>query len=216
MTSIVCLKWGEKYGPEYVTKLQSMCTRHIAHDAFVCFTDAPIDGVFCRPLPSDLPGWWAKIGLFRPGLLPGRKLYLDLDVVVTAGITPLLDAFQTDPTRLWALDDFSYSLITPKHAMGSETRRLLGGAGTVNSSVMLWEGDAGFEVWDRWSDSVMDELHGDQNFITRTLWPDKLRLLPSGVAGSYKYGGGQPYPITVFHGEPKPHQVGGWVADHWK
>lgn len=214
--NVVCIKWGTKYGPEYVTRLQSMCARYIPCHRFICFTDRPVDGVECRPLPTDLPTWWSKIGLFKPGLLEGNTLYLDLDVVLTCNLHPFLEAFYTDPTRLWSLDDFGYPLTCPRQGIGPDTRRLLGGDGTINSSVMMWRNDVARKVWDDFDASVMEELHGDQNHITRCLWPDKIRLFPAAMAGSYKYGKGRAFPVTVFHGEPKPHQVDGWVKTAWQ
>lgn len=216
---IVCVKWGDKYGEDYVHKLQAACERHIPHREFVCLTENPVMGVQCNPLPSDLPGWWSKIGLFRPGLFPGDNLYLDLDVVVTGQITPFLAALKTDPLKLWALDDFSYSLIRHKQGMSAETQRLLGGAGTINSSVMLWRGQArspAYAAWERFTPDVMDTLHGDQNWLTQCLWPDHIKLLPTGYAESYKYGGRKQAPIVIFHGDPKPSDVtDDWVLRHW-
>lgn len=216
--NVVCVKWGNKYDPEYVTKLQSMVTRHLPEQhEFLCFTENPVDGVECRPLPSDLPTWWSKIGLFRPGLLEGPTLYLDLDVVITESLWPLVREFWSDPSRLWSVDDFSYSLINPRSGLSGETRRLLGGAGTINSSVMLWSGDSARRVWDEFDAAVMDELHGDQNWVTRALWPGGIRLLPAGLVTSYKYGNFQRSPLVVFHGDPKPHQVrDDWVLREWK
>jgi len=214
--NVVCLKWGRKYGAEYVTKLQSMCRKYVPIHRFICFTDSPVDGVECRELPTDLPTWWSKIGLFKPGLLQGNNLYLDLDVVLTSSMQPLLDAFYTEPNKLWTLDDFGYSLVKPRKSIDPHTRKLLGGDGTVNSSAMIWRNDCARKIWDDFKPEIMDELHGDQNHITRSLWPDGIRLLPDGVAGSYKYGGGKAFPITVFHGEPKPAGLGGWVKKAWQ
>ena len=215
---IVCVKWGDKYGPEYVTKLKGACERHIPHDDFMCMTDAPVPGVQCVPMNTDLPGWWSKLGLFRKGYFCDDILYLDLDVVVTAPIVPFLAAYRSDKSKLWALDDFSYSLRTPKESMAPETRRLLGGAGTINSSVMMWNGKESFQhqVFDNFTDEIMTELHGDQNWITRCLWSKHINLLPQSTAHSFKYGGGLPYPITVFHGDPKPADLKiDWVIEHW-
>lgn len=200
---VVCLKWGGKYSDEYVTRLKAMVARHLhaAHE-FVCYTERSVEGVTCQPLPSDLPGWWAKIGLFKPGLATGPTLYLDLDIVINGEIRlPELG------DKLWALDDFSYSLLRPKQDVDPWTRKLLGGSGTVNSSVMYWQGDIARKVWDDFTPAVMKELHGDQNWITRCLWPDKIGLFPPGLACSFKYHierGDKPAPIIVFHGEPKP------------
>lgn len=200
---VVCLKYGTKYGSDYVTRLRNMVARHLPLEhEFICYTERAVEGVTCESLPCDLPGWWAKIGLFKPGLSTGPTLYLDLDVVIGGEIRlPELGE------KVWALDDFSYSLARPKQDVDPMTRRLLGGAGTVNSSVMYWAGDVGRKVWDNFTPAVMNELHGDQNWITRCLWPDNISLFPPGLACSFKYHvnrGVEAAPIVVFHGDPKP------------
>lgn len=182
-----------------------MAARYLPPHDFLCLTDAPVEGVDCQPLECEWPSWWSKLSLFRPGALPGENFYLDLDVVLTAPVVlPTLDG------RLWALDDFSYSLLRPRQDVDPWTRRLLGGSGTINSSVMYWRDDAGAKVWNDFKPEVMRELHGDQNWITRCLWPDRISLFPPGFACSFKYHvqRGQPTaPIVVFHGQPKAHEL---------
>lgn len=218
---VVCIKWGDKYASSYVTKLASMVARHlpIAHE-FICFTENPVEGVRCYPLLCDLPTWWSKVGLFQPGMFDGDVLYLDLDVVITGSLMPLVECLHGDPSKLWALDDFSYSLLRPKQDLDTLTRRLLGGTGTINSSVMLWNGECGQSVWDKFHPSIMDVLHGDQNWITQCLWPEGIALLPQAAVGSYKYGQLRQEPIKsvmVFHGPPKPAEVrDAWVREHWR
>jgi hypothetical protein len=202
---VVCVKYGDKYGKEYVTRLRNMVARHLpcAHE-FVCYTEKPVEGVTCEPLPSELPGWWAKVGLLRPGLGTGPHMYLDLDVVGRANLSEFI---RPDDGKVWALDDFSYSLRAPRSHIDEATRRLLGGVGTCNSSVMFWHGDAGRKAWDEFTPTVMNELHGDQNWITRALWPHTLALYPPGLASSYKYHwmrDDQFGAVVVFHGDPKP------------
>ena len=199
---VACIRWGTKYNDLYVTRLKSMVARHLSvpHE-FVCYTDRPVEGVTCLPLPSDLPTWWSKVGLFREPA--GPTLYLDLDVVICA---PIVLPELSD--KLWALDDFSYSLTRPKAVDG-----------TINSSVMYWQGDF-TEVWTKFTPAVMDRLHGDQNWITRCLWPDRISLVPEGFACSHKYHierGLKRAPITVYHGNPKPSDVGGaWIRQNWQ
>ena len=190
---------------------------------FVCMTDDPIEGVTCVPFTApELETWWSKVNLFAPGLFPGKNLYLDLDVVLTGPIDPLLQHYHAG--KVTAPDDFSYSLRNPKQGLGESMQRLLGGEGTINSSVMLWEDDAGRAVWDDFEYEKMDEVHGDQNWITQALWPnDKLALLPDGLVSSYKYHyvNGTETPIIVFHGNPKPSELGRyhplkklWLGEH--
>jgi hypothetical protein len=205
------VRWGDKYGDEYVLRLRAMVDKHLAEPhVFVCFTERPIAGIYCRALPSALPAWWAKLGLFRPGLIDGTKLYLDLDVVATGPLDVFVRRKVSDMGKLWALDDFSYSLRTPKPFIDDYTRGLLGGAGTCNSSVMCWNGDVPAQAWHSFTPEVMERLHGDQNHLTQVLYPDRLALYPPGLACSYKYHvlNGQRFgSLTVFHGTPKCHEL---------
>jgi hypothetical protein len=202
---VICLKWGDKYGKEYVSRLKSMVAQHLpcAHE-FVCYTERPVEGVTCEPLPSELPHWWCKVSLFRPGLAVGPNLYLDLDVVIRGDLSGFL---RPNDGKVWALDDFSYSLRTPKPHLDAAQKRLLGGIGTCNSSILFWHGDAGRKAWDDFKPEAMDRLHGDQNHLTQTLWPHTLELYPPGLACSYKYHvvreSRQFGSVVVFHGSPK-------------
>lgn len=211
---ILCVKWGTKYGPEYVTKLKAACERHIPHDEFICVTDDPVEGVDCYELVCALPGWWQKVGLFQAGMFPGWNLYLDLDVVITSGIDALIES--AEKGKLSAINDFSYPVGNP---LAGQIAGLVGDQGTINSSIMLWYGEAGSPVqavWERFDESVMETLHGDQNWITQVLWPAHLSLLPSGHVLSYRYGKAQKAPIVVFHGNPKPHEAGAaWISENW-
>jgi hypothetical protein len=216
---VVCVKQGPKYGPEWVLKLRNMVARHlpIKHE-FVCMTDDPIPGVKCLPLAHGLTGWWSKLSLFS-GVLDGDNLYFDLDVVISDSIGPLAGLLELDRMKLWALDDFSYGFRNPRKGMTAEQKRFLGGDSTINSSVMLWNGDAARAVWDRFTPEVMKIVHGDQNWVTQALWPN-VNLIPESVAGSYKYGKlkGEPRrPITIFHGDPKPDALrDAWILENWR
>lgn len=66
--TVVCVKWGTKYGADYVNKLFRAVRRHATVEMeFVCFTEdaAGIDGeVKTIPLPNSKPayhGWWHKV-----------------------------------------------------------------------------------------------------------------------------------------------------------
>jgi Tetratricopeptide repeat len=74
--TVVCLKWGTKYGPEYVNRLARGVARHLSiPHTFVCFTEdsTGIDSsaVQVHPLLAaaaavQLQGWWQKACLFSP------------------------------------------------------------------------------------------------------------------------------------------------------
>lgn len=203
---VVCVKWGPKYGAEWVVRLKNMVAEWLPcpHD-FICYTEAPVAGVRCEPLPSDLPGWWAKVGLFRNAV--GETLYLDLDVVIRGSIASIP---RPDNGKVWAIDDFSYGFRNPRQGLDAAQLRLLGGNATCNSSVLYWHGDAGQKVWDDFTPDVMGVMHGDQNWISNRLWPDGLSLFEPGIACSYKYHvirEDSAAPIVVFHGDPKPNAL---------
>ena len=52
---VLCMKWGTKYGPEYVNRLYAMVRRHLGGDFdFVCLTDDDRgirQEVRCLPIP---------------------------------------------------------------------------------------------------------------------------------------------------------------------
>ena len=217
---VVCVKHGDKYGDEWVVNLHRMVERNlpIPHE-FVCITEKPVDGINCIPLLCEHGGWWQKIGLFKPGALPGDNLYLDLDIVITDSLLPLVALLYKSP-GLWARDDPSYSLRNPRRGLSADEIRMLGGPGCVNSSVMLWKDDVARAVWDEFTPGVMEIMHGDQNWLSHVLWPDTIRFIPDHMASSYKYHvqrGEPPAPIVIFHGHPKQNEVcDQWVREHWR
>jgi hypothetical protein len=99
--TVVCVKVGSKYKPNYVLKLKSMVARNLEQPHnFVCFTDNPegLDGIDCLELPDKtLEGWWSKINLFRADLpFTGPMLYLDLDIVITGRLDSMVDSIPAD------------------------------------------------------------------------------------------------------------------------
>ena len=91
--TVVCVRVGDLYGVEYVTRLRAMVARNLSlPHRFDCFSDENLStlndmgDIECQPA-EDLPGWWAKLGLFRPDLpIEGPFLYLDLDVLVVRSL----------------------------------------------------------------------------------------------------------------------------------
>lgn len=212
--TVVCINWCNYLGrgEEYVSKLRNMVARNLTiPHRFECLTE--------RELGDDLRGWWAKLRLFEPGRFAGPVLYFDLDVVITSSIDSLLET--VDDAKLWARDDFSYPLRTPRKDLGTDMQQLLGGPGTINSSVMYFGPQV--PVWERWQTrgtECMATMHGDQNALSALLGQDSIGFLPDSLVGSYKYNpirGMGISPVMTFHGKPKPHEVrDSWVRQHWQ
>jgi len=101
--TIICMKWGTRYGVDYVNRLASMIRRNTQRPTrIVCFTDRPQGieaGVEIAALPPiNIPErvqWlgWRKISLWQAPLLDfeGDVLFLDLDVVITGSLDEFFD-----------------------------------------------------------------------------------------------------------------------------
>lgn len=213
--NIICMKWGTKYGPEYVNRLYRGVQRHLSlPHRFVCFTDdsTGIDkGVEIKPLPSlGLPPGpergWMKLATFAPTLadLEGVTLFLDVDVIITGS----LDVFFDPPGPFHIMKDFN-----PKRP------------GVGNSSVYRFVIGAHPEVL---ADFVADfekvkrEHRNEQEYLTAAMkqrgllayWPDdwavsyKKRCIPPFPKSLWQAPACPPQTrIVIFHGHPKPEEA---------
>jgi hypothetical protein len=101
---VVCVKWGSKYGPEYVNRLYAMVARHLAPPfRFVCLADDrsglrpeveffELPELGC-PHPVGTMGKWRKQVLWGatvPGL-QGTALFIDLDSVIVGSLEGYFD-----------------------------------------------------------------------------------------------------------------------------
>jgi hypothetical protein len=139
-------------------------------------------------------GWWAKLDLFRPGMFEGRVLYLDLDSVIVGPLDRLAESKGILHLGRWGWTKNDYG-----------------------SGVMVWDAGEHEEVWARAPADVEQRFRGDQDWMTHLGgWP----ALPDGLCVSYRYHAkaGPPKSASVccFHGTPKPHELGGWVAEAWR
>lgn len=212
--TIACvLKSGGRYTAEWVQRLKRGIERHTSEPhSFVCLADVEVPGVEVLPLREGWAGWWSKIELFRPGLLTGPTLYLDLDVVVVGDVAPLFRA----------CDAF-----TMVHERGKHDY--------FNSSVMAWRGDMSF-LHEAFRADALQHIHrycshpriGDQAFISEILvregkTPRTFRhVLDYDAIVSYKRDRCETRPppracVVNFHGRPKPRDLhAGWVTEAWK
>ena len=218
--NFACVCYGKKYSVEYVQKLYNMVQRNttLEHNFFI-FTDnmeMEIDGhVNIRTFPETLSGWWNKMQLFRPDILDGDTLYMDLDVVITGNIDCF---FNYEPEADFiGMNDFN-----------PDTK-------IFNSSVFKFKPEAmKSKLWQPFTDDRTKWLRysGDQNVISDLIIGHPgTRSFPDSWTQSYKWYDrkGQRYHkgkwtfehngeslVTVFHGEPNPHQSDmEWVKKAW-
>lgn len=225
--NVVCMKWGEKYTPEYVNALYGMVKRNLTlPHRFVCLTENPHgirSEVEIKPLPDfDEPGpkylryclAWRKIAVFEKKLydLNGKILFLDLDVVIIDNI----DCFFGFSEKLGIIENWS------------QKGRLIGQA----SAFCFESGKYGhlLEKYKKNPEAVLQHKT-EQVYITRELGRDGFDFFPDDWCKSFKFHclpGGilngfiaptkvpENAKIIVFHGNPKPDEAfsgiwGGYV-----
>lgn len=216
MLNIVTVNAGnyQGRGVEYVNILFDSIRRNLAQGyrgRFIVFTDNPDgydEGIEARPLPGEAAGWFNKLALFKPGVFDNgeRVLYFDLSAVICGRLDEIAD-YQGN---FAILRDFYRP-----HGL--------------QSSVIAWRspymsGPVG-GIWAEWLMSGRPETHGgDQEWIEECfdrhgVAPDILQDRFPGVFASFKVSGEkipQKASVIICHGQPKPHQITGWLADVWK
>lgn len=213
VTALCVLRSGGRYRPVWAERLAAGLRRHVPGVGRVlCLTDhdGAIPGCDAVALRHGWPGWWSKMEAFRPGLVDGPALLLDLDTVFTGDAAAL-----TAGTDLMVLEDQTFG-------------------GRVSSAVMRFDGRAMGFLHDRfaadparWMDRAScpdapNRVHGDQVVIDRF-------LRDAGVTPTFlqrrhprlvqiRWSGDQPVeaPVQVFVHRCKPDGVGGPVAAAWR
>ncbi len=242
--NVLCIKWGRKYGSEYVNKLHSMVQRHLNRPhRFVCLTDDPegIDpAIEVKPIPAvgfaefdTRQPWtfghgWLKLTSFADPLydLRGRTLFLDLDIVIVDAI----DGFFDVPGEFCVIKEWDKQ------------------DGTGNTSVYLYTIGAHADALQHLKTDyplAVTRVRNEQEFITQYLgrqgkvryWPAawcvsfKRHCVPRGLMSWVQTPSIPPgAKIIAFHGKPNPPDaIAGdsgkwyrrvpptpWVADHWR
>jgi uncharacterized Rossmann fold enzyme len=212
--TILCLKAGDAYGPEYVNILFDMVRRNLVAGypgRFVCLTDDPTgleEGIETIPLPADLETWWGKLYMFKRGLFKDgeRVIFMDLDTLIVGNLAPLVAYDGPFAT----LRDFYH----PER---------------LGPAVIAWKaGEDASQIWSEWvAEGCPRHPMGDLWWLNTldngrfAQWAGKLQDLFSGLFCSFKVDC-HPYPpkgtaIVCFHGQPKPDNCGvDWVAETWK
>lgn len=228
--TILCVRFGNKYGIDYVEKLRNMASRNIKMSyEFVCLTDdpTPISNVrlILQPNAGYSKGWWHKLHMFDHKLpLKGRILYFDLDVIICGNLDKLI-RFSED--KFLGIRDFNRKF----HAHWR----------SLNSSVMSWTHGKEKQVYEMFKENknAALRLHGDQDWIWRNC-KDRLDFFPDPWIQSYKWeirnrdeltvtNGKRNFKsqndnirpsdecsVVVFHGDPNPSEVKDkFVVDNW-
>lgn len=211
---------GENYAADYVNRLYRACKRNMT---------MPFDFVLlCGPsadahsldrgieiIETGLPFWWSGMVFWSPDIV-GRRLFLDLDVVVVGSLDAL---FSVD-------SDFCCSRDWASH------NAPIGGERDANPGVTLLKGNAGRWVWDEyvnagkptWNPMDKSVDHSPCHLAAQGIINNRggVDLFPQDLCASYKFtaqrrGVPEGCATVHFHGRPKPHEVNhGWVVENWR
>lgn len=178
---IICIKWGTKFGPEFVNRLHGMVSRNITPPFRIyCFTDDGSDlhpDIEVRPLPvfeyeapTNTLGKWPKSRLWGDlGDVTGVVLFLDLDVIITGS----LDVFFTigDPDDTW----LGLNPNTPLEKMG-QTSVYRMRVGKLAPLQQIFRADP---------QGVADKYRFEQRFVTRNA-PGGVNFWPRGWLAHFR------------------------------
>jgi hypothetical protein len=237
--TVLCMKWGAKYGPDYVNRLYGMVARNLARPfRLVCLTDdaAGIRAeVICAPIPALPPiaqpkeRGWRKLASFSPELAPlvdDVVLFLDVDVVVMGQLDPLFD----EPAGFPLIRDWYHPW------------RLVG-----NSSVYRYRLAERADLFGDFcanTDAIVSRFRNEQEYLTAFMAErGLLAFWPKAWCQSYRANCLPLWPmrlwqapqappdcrVLVFHGEPKPPEAidgraglfatfrpSPWLAPYWR
>ncbi|MFC6634624.1 glycosyl transferase [Microbulbifer taiwanensis] len=223
--NVICMKWGDKYGPEYVNRLYRQVSRwlRLPH-RFVCLTDKVdglLDGIETLPIPDlGIEGrlgntTWRKLGVFsnRLGNLEGPALFLDLDIVVCSDLTRF---FAYQPDHICIIHNWispHKTLLRPRPEIG-------------NSSVFRFPANECSYIVEHFQaekEQALQQWWPPQTYLTERI-RDRMAYWPDSWVRSFKFHCRRGFPlnlvlpprtpervgepsIVAFHGLPHPHQA---------
>jgi hypothetical protein len=237
---ILCMKWGTKYGPEYVNRLFNMVDKNLSLPfKMVCLTDDKEginEHVQCFEIPKlDLPEnsperGWNKLSTFEPDLygLKGNALFLDLDVVIVSNI----DSFFQEKGDFLVIKDWK------------KPWRITGNTSVYRFNIGAFPGVLPY--FRENFDSIVKRFRNEQAYLSWFIKENHnaLSYWPNDWCKSYKYHCLKMIPfsffmppslpkkskVIIFHGEVNPHDAinggGGkwyrhilpskWVKHYWQ
>ena len=161
--NVCCVKAGDKYDSDYVNTLYLMTKRYLTTPFdFICFTENSqylLKEIKVINLEDrSINGWWNKCLLFKPGLLSGSCLYLDLDMIILKNIDEFI-----------IYNQYLNILCNPISLNGKNYYN-------INSSMLFWNTDNKelHKIWFQYSEKKLfydahkpsiNEVYGDQKVI---------------------------------------------------
>ena len=227
MKTILCMKWGTQYGPDFVNQLYNGVKNNLTGPfRFICLTDDKTglnQNIEALPLPdiklgdAKLMSGWRKISSLSPQLtkppysISGTVMFFDVDMIITGS----LDEF-------WTYEAGKFCIIEN----WTQKNRGIG-----NSSVYRYELEKMHDIFrdfEKRYDEIYNEYDNEQMYLTASVaktskviwWPEawcksfKIHCMPPRLLrGILTPKMPNICKILVFHGPPKPTDaaIGKWI-----
>jgi len=243
MTNFYCLKWGLKYGPEYVNRLfNSLKINYKKNFNFHCLTDnsefldpdikiLPLPTRFLRHTRKRIFTSEKMCFFYDFKNVAGKKAWFDLDILIQSDITNLIDMEHDKPRFImnyWR-DPMShiknYSFMTTP----------------LNSSFVAWQDDVGYNLYEflvKHEEKAFFMYPSLDKFVFYQFYRKNLiNLWDKGIIYNYNIGARFPddlspkeyrekYKICLFNTSHKAwarknetqielHEATGWAKDLW-
>lgn len=232
MINFLTLKWGTKYGAEYVNRLHNSLKIHYKKPfRFVCITDDPTD-LNCETLPlsdfnlirADGVFTSKKLELFKK-FTDGKYCLLDVDILVTQDVTKYFDEYDFVEPRIIFNRWQNYSRLYVSY-FNIDCY--------INSSFVTWKDNQLewlFDLFVQYLPIVQYKYKSLDKFIFYSSF-EKLKFHPDHLVYAYSYGASYPddiepfkyrpeYSIVLFHTSHNKaegielHDAQGWAKDMW-
>ncbi len=226
--TIICMKWGERYGAQDVNVLRNAVKANLSRPhRFVCLSDdrqGLADDVEVCPVPPLAPAWHQ---VFHNSAIPPAQRKLSLRRLVH-GVWPKLALFQrqihnlSGPALFLDLDVAILRPLDPllENSAGLHSIRETPGAAHSNSSALFFELGSQAHIYETFMQNpaqVILNFRSEQRFSSSlarnlTFWPDEwfcffrrdcMRPVPLNWLMPLR----EPPPqarLVIFHGEPNP------------
>lgn len=223
--SVVCLKWGAPYPPEYVNVLQRAVKDHLSYPhRFVCITDSAaglspdVEVVPLPEIPIDRPKWntgyWPKLAIFKKGVFADNEivLYLDVDILIDQPLDAFVDLIDSEGglriIREWNPDIWRLLPISMRPDRGGNGSVL----GFIASEQTHLFDDFAADPYKTDTDFHIDQLYITLQAANRKYWPEgwcasfRRSCVPHWplnlISNSIRKSTGTK--IFIFHGIPNP------------
>jgi hypothetical protein len=212
MARFYCLKWGSKYSHVYVNRLYNSLKKHY-HKGFDmhCLTDNSVGinpEINIEPIPTE---WehYPRTQIFtsekmcyfndQRAWIKGPKAWFDLDILIQADITKLIDAPKEKVTFIWnywrddqaAVDNYD-RMTTP-----------------INSSFVAWQDDLGNDMYHRLKKNQAKAFFTYPSFDKYLFYQEhrkgNIDFWPRGIV--YNYNIGVEYPLELVPQKYQDHYI---------